>query len=135
MINFRVPDESDIPTIAGWIASDPEHSAKGMQPDFFFATDRLSLVLGDDEGPGIYVRVDPEAPESVRIHIQFSPNEVRSAKTLLRAWPEFSRRIWESGVKRMVFESKSSLLTAFCKRAFHFEQVEGADDYELLRAD
>lgn len=133
MINFRIPDETDIPTIATWIASDPEHSAKGMGPEFFFQDCQLSLVLGDDQGPGIYVRVDPEAPDSVRIHIQFSPNEVRSAKTLLRAWPEFSQRIWDSGVKRMVFESKSQLLAAFCKRAFHFRRVGTSDDYELVK--
>lgn len=131
MINFRTPDENDIPTIAVWIASDPEHY--GMKPEFFFDSEKLSLVLGDDQGPGLYVRCDPESPDAVRLHIQFSPNELKSAKTMLRAWPEFSARIWESGVKRMVFESRSKLLIAFCRRTFGFKRIGWSDDYELLK--
>lgn len=133
MISFRVPDESDIPIISQWIANDQEHSELGMKPEFFFEADRISLVLGDDEGPGLFVRVDPEMPDSVRIHIQFGLNEVRSAKTLLRGWPEFCKMVWDSGVKRMVFQSHSRLLIAFCCRAFQFTRVEGTDDYELIR--
>jgi hypothetical protein len=133
VIEFRVLAESDKELLKNWIAADPEHSAKGMTPDFFFNPTSISMAIGDYSGPGIFVRVDPEAPSSVRLHIQFSDNEVRSGKAMLRGWPTFSQGIWNSGVKRMVFESKSPLLIGFCKRCFGFSKVEGTDDYELLR--
>jgi hypothetical protein len=132
VIQFRLPEEGDRPIIEQWIALDPEHSANKMTSDFFFVDTTMSLVIGDDRGPGIFVRVDPEAPDSVRLHIQFGNNEVRSMKMLLRAWVPFKQGVWNSGVRRMVFESHSKLLIGFCKRVFGFERVPGKDhDYEL----
>jgi len=100
-----------------------------MTPDFFFQPGSLSLAIG--EPVGLYVRVDPEPPQSVRLHIQFGRNESRSGKTLLRAWPEFKQRIVEAGVRRMVFESASPRLIGFCKRCFGFQHRE-ENDYELM---
>jgi hypothetical protein len=134
MIQFRLPEESDKPIIEKWIAADPEHSAIGMKPDFFFVDTAMSLVVGDDRGPGIFMRVDPAAPNSVRLHIQFSPNEVRSAKAMLRGWEAFSQGVCNSGVTRMIFESKNKVLVGFCRRVFGFRKCEGENnDYELLR--
>ena len=129
MIEFRAPMESDKETIEHWISNDPDH--QGMKPDFFFNKGSMSLVLEDVFGPGLFVRIDPEPPSSVRLHIQFSPSEVRSGKTLLRGWPEFSKRIWGSGISRMVFESRTSHLIGFCRRCFGFQRVGTTDDYEL----
>src|ERR1700685_3135499 len=104
--------------------ADEDHSSKGMKPDFFFRKDALSMVIGDLHGPGLYVRLDSEPPDSVRLHIQFSDNCVRSGKTLLRAWPEFRQRVQDSGiVKRMVFESTTKNLIGFCSRCFGFRNV------------
>jgi hypothetical protein len=116
-----------------WIAADPEHSAKGMTPDFFFTDTRLSLVLGGELGAGLFVRLDPEENGTIRLHIQFSPDHLTSAKTLLRGWPMFLDRIKASGkVSRLIFQSVSPMLIGFCKRCFGFSQVPGSDDYELL---
>lgn len=131
LIIYRVPVEQDRPLMKQWIDADADHSERGMEPDFFFSNESMSLVLADKQGPGLFIRVDPEVPESVRIHIQFSPNYVKSAKMLLRGWDGFAQGVWNSGVKRMVFESKSSALVGFCTRIFNFKRVPESDDYEL----
>lgn len=128
MITFRRPQESDKEIITSWIAEDEDH--KGMEAEFFFREDALAMVIGDVRGPGLYVRLDSEPPDSVRLHIQFGPSLVKSGKTLLRAWPEFKARVEAAGVKRMVFESKSRHLIGFCSRCFGFKSC-GGNDYEL----
>lgn len=129
---FRRPTEEDKEVLLNWIALDPEHSAKGMTPDFFFKDDTLPMVIGDLCGPGLYVRLDSEPPDSVRLHVQFGPDKVRSGKSLLRAWPTFRAHVEASGVKRMVFESLSPQLVGFCRRCFGFTSVPGTDDFELM---
>jgi hypothetical protein len=128
---FRKPEEQDRDILATWILADSEHHEKGMTPDFFFSEKSLAMVIGDLRGPGLYIRLDSEPPESVRLHIQFSDNYVRSGKTLLRAWPTFKARVEAAGVKRMVFESVSPRLAGFCKRCFGFARVGDSNDYEL----
>lgn len=132
MIQFRVPVEADKSIIENWIACDAEHSEKRMTPEFFFVDTALAMVIGDDRGPGLFIRVDPATPDSVRLHIQFSPNEVKSMKNLLRGWAPFAQGVWNAGVKRMVFESKSKCLIGFCKGFFGFQHIAGTDDYELI---
>lgn len=129
MITFRSLVEEDKPIITNWIAKDPDHS--GMDAEFFYREDSLAMVVGDVSGPGLYIRLDSEPPESVRLHIQFSDNTVRSGKTMLRAWPEFKSRIESAGLKRMVFESRSPRLIGFCSRCFGFSRVGTGNDYEL----
>lgn len=103
-----------------------------MKPDFFFSNAGLSMVLGDVQGPGLYVRLDSEPPESVRLHIQYGPNFIRSGKTMLRGWAQFKERVTAAaGVNRMVFKSKSLQLVGFCQRCFGFTRVANTDDYEL----
>ncbi len=130
MITFRSPVESDKPILLEWILADEDH--KGMDPDFFFRQDALAMVIGDLSGPGLYVRLDSEPPDSVRLHIQFGENRVKSAKTLLKAWGEFRTRILAAGVRRIVFESHSYALIGFCCRCFGFRQVGDTADYELI---
>lgn len=127
-MNFRTLQEADRAELKAWIAADPEHSEKGMQPEFFFRNGSLSLAIG--EPVGLYVRLDPEPPESVRLHIQFGPNQRKSGMTLVRAWPVFLERVKDSGVKRMIYESASAQLIAFCKRCFGFQHI-GGNDYAL----
>lgn len=131
VISFRRPVEQDRETIATWIMADAEHHEKGMTPDFFFKEDSLAMVIGDLQGPGLYIRLDSEPPDSVRLHIQFSENAVKSGKTLLRAWPQFKERVQGAGVKRMVFETVNPSLSGFCIRCFGFKRVSGTNDYEL----
>src|SRR5258708_27763139 len=99
MITFRRPVEADKEIISSWLLADPEHSQLGMEAEFFFRKDAISMVIGDVQGPGLYVRLDSEPPDSVRLHIQFGPSLVKSGKTLLRAWPEFKARVEAAGVK------------------------------------
>lgn len=133
MIGFRKLVEADKEILTSWLLTDPEHHALGMEPEFFFREDALSMVIGDVQGPGLYVRIDSEPPDSVRLHIQFGPSLVKSGKTLLRAWPEFKARVEAAGVKRMIFESKSRHLIGFCSRCFGFKSC-GGNDYELRLA-
>lgn len=128
-MTFREPKESDKTEIKDWIAADPDHSGKGMTSDFFFRAGSLSMAIG--EPVGLYVRLDPEPPESVRLHIQFGPNQKKSGMTLVKAWPEFLEHVRKAGMKRMIFESVSPQLIGFCKRCFGFQHREG-NDYELL---
>jgi hypothetical protein len=129
-IGFRRLLESDKTILAEWIKADPEHA--GLSPDFFYANDKLAMVLEADQGPGLYLRLDPESCGTVRLHIQFGPNRRYSAITLRNGWPIFKERVLMSGkVARLVFESTSSALIRFCER-FGFRQIAGSNDYELL---
>lgn len=129
---FRKPEESDRETLLTWIMADPEHHEKGVTPDFFFSPDAVQMVIGDMYGPGLFVRIDSEPPDSVRLHIQFSTDQVKSAKSMLRAWPTFAERIAATKiVKRIVFESVTPRLIGFCCRAFGFRRVGESNDYEL----
>ena len=130
---FRRPQENDRETLLSWILADDEHREKGLTPDFFFSPGAMQMVIGDLHGPGLFVRIDSEPPDSVRLHIQFSTDQVRSAKSMLRAWPTFKARIAGTGlVHRIVFESASKSLIGFCCRAFGFRRVGETNDYELM---
>jgi hypothetical protein len=133
VIQFRKPHEQDIPIISEWIEADPEHSSKGMRPDFFFTNQAVSIAVLENGDPGLFMRIDPEAPTSVRVHMQFSPNSRLTAKVMLKGWPTVSQKIWQSGISRIVFESKSEPLIFFCQRAFGFKNILGSDEYELVR--
>src|SRR5262249_50542772 len=129
-VGFRKLVESDKAILETWIAGDSDHRGK-ITPEFFFTDIHLAMVLGDKE-PGLFLRIDPEG-ESVRLHIQFSTDWRRSAKTMLRGWSEVRDRVGAAGAKRIVFESTSGPLIGFCKRAFGFQQVQGnRNDYELM---
>lgn len=132
-IGFRYVIPGDRPLMEQWIAKDPDHRFKGMCSDFFFTPGTMSFVIFDEDGPALFVRVDPEPPESARVHIQFSDNEVRSAKAMLRGWPEFMERVYGCGIRRMVFESNSPKLINFCQRCFGFQRVGTSHDYELVK--
>lgn len=132
-VGFRHVTMEDFTMIMSWLSHDQDHLERGMTPAFFYEPDKLSLAIFDEQGPGIFVRVDPEPPNSARIHIQFSDSQVRSAKTLLRGWPDFCERVWESGVTRMVFESHSPKLINFCQRTFGFRRVGETQDFELVK--
>jgi len=130
VIEFRRLTESDKPILAEWIASDPEHA--GLTPEFFYANDRLAMVLEAERGPGLYLRLDPESCGTVRLHIQFGPDRRYSAITLRDGWPIFKERVLLSKkVVRLVFESTSNALIRFCQR-FGFQKIEGSNDFELL---
>lgn len=133
-VTFRKPQGTDDwRTLLDWIAADPEHREKDMKPDFFLTEGGLKLVLGNNRAPGLFLRLDPEANGTVRLHIQFGPDKITSAKTMLRGWPPFMDRVKASGkVSRLIFQSTSGTLIGFCKRCFGFSQVPGTNDYELL---
>ncbi|MCU1305177.1 MAG: hypothetical protein JWQ87_5461 [Candidatus Sulfotelmatobacter sp.] len=133
-ITFRKTAESlDRDILYDWIAADPEHSAKGMTPDFFYAPDIFAVALDNGTTPGLYVRLDPETAGTVRLHIQFGTNRRVSAITMVKAWPTFLQTVKAAGkVSRLIFESVSPPLIAFCKRRFGFTQVGTTNDYELL---
>lgn len=133
MTTCRNLQESDYPLIQAWIASDPEHATQNMRPEFFGASSTLSLVFENDGHPSLFVRLDPYPDHTVRLHIQFGPSQVTSAKAMILGWPDFMQRVWTSGVQRMIFETHNPRLAAFCSRVFGFRRVAGTDDYELFK--
>ena len=136
-MRIRPLTEADKLTIAAMIARDPEHSAKGMRPEFFFADNgTLSICCEDDHGPVFFMRLDPSPPESIRIHIQFDEDlgmAIRTAKTLIDSFDQVTAKCRRMpSCKRIVFESMSeSLRRFFCRDRFGFRPVAGTADLEL----
>jgi hypothetical protein len=133
-VHFRFVAETDRPTLDKWIAMDADHAGK-ITADFFLACAKPSfpIAVEDKEGIVMFLRFDPE-PETktTRVHIQFEEDaEYRTGKTLFRGFPVVARKLWETGCRRLVFDTINPKLSAFCQRLWGFKQVEGTQDWEL----
>lgn len=128
---FRKVRAEDFPQIDYWISLDSDHIKKGMTHEFF--TVNVCFVVEDELGPVMYIRLDPELPISMRVHIQFEAgNESRTARAFIKGFPKVQEEIYKTGARRMVFDSVSPKLTAFCERMFGYTRVGETDDYELM---
>lgn len=129
---LRAINDLDIPIITEWIAKDPDHSAKGMTADFFRQPDTISFAIDDDQGPIMYVRLDPLDADIVRLHIQFNETERRrTALALMRYFPEVRSRIADAKAKYIVFDSESARLVSFCMERFGFVHSPDSNLYFL----
>jgi len=139
-LNIRRLTEDDKPILKSMIAWDMDHTAKALQPEFFYAHG-LCLCFEDEDGPVFYVRLDCEtsvnhpitqSPDTVRVHIQFDERiPLRTLRTLKQGFEVVKDRCRVAGARRMVFDSLSPHLRTFCRRRFGFRDVPGTADLEL----
>jgi hypothetical protein len=121
---------SDKPLLDQWIANDPEHRALFL-PEFFYEVNRVSFVIEDNQGPVMFVKLDPHPPE-MRLFIQFSNSPSRVAKAMLKHFSTVRDIVRKTGAKSMVFDTKNPKLASFCEKAFGFKCVGQSSDYRLL---
>jgi hypothetical protein len=127
---FRAISVIDRPLIDEWIEVDEDHKSKGMTSDFFYEKGRISVVVEDEQGPTMYIRLDAEPP-TMRLHIEFCPSKRRVARSLLKSYPKFAEQVKKTGATRMVFDTVNPDLARFCERALGFVHVEGTNDWEV----
>jgi hypothetical protein len=135
-MNIRKLIPEDRAILTRMILDDPDHRARGVTPEFFDVPqpNKISLCFEDDDGPVFYVRFDcDEAPETVRVHIQFDQlHPLRTGRTLVLGFEVVKDRCLIAGAKRLVFDSISATLREFCMRRFGFQPIGGTADLELL---
>lgn len=130
---IRPIELEDWETIARMIERDPDHTARGMTADFFFAPGVMNLAFEDLHGPVFFVRLDPEMSGSVRVHIQFDTSQpLRTVRTLSTGFTIVKERCEVAGATRMVFDSLDGKLRQFCMRHFGFQAITGTADLELM---
>lgn len=101
------------------IRNDPEHTAKGLTPDFFFTPGTESIVFEDEQGPVFALRLS----HVMRVDMQFyaDVDKGRVAKTLVEGFEWLRDRGRAQGYTEMIFESVSKLLVRFCQRRLGFK--------------
>lgn len=129
-IMIRKLQFNDRSLLQGWIAEDPWHKDTFL-PEFWYEKDRISFIVEDDLGPALIVKLVPEPP-AMRLFIQFGSDQKRSAKAMLSNFDQVKSWVQKTGASSIIFESTSSTLIAFCKKAFKFNQIEDKDDYQLI---
>jgi hypothetical protein len=77
----------------------------------------------EEDKPIFWVR----GTKALRLYIHFnSDKDFRSnRKALLEGFPSFTEQARKAGFTELLFDSKSPLLVAFCKKHFAFEEREG----------
>lgn len=143
-MNIRALRYHDRATINRFIATDAEHTAKGMTADFFFPeppkhptpmdpccqVKDLALCFEDDAGPVFYMLLATEAPD-IRLHIQFDENmTLRTVRMLKQAYEVVKEKCRQAGAHKMVFDSINGPLRTFCMNHFGFQPVSGTADLE-----
>lgn len=121
---------SDYPLLADWISMDATHYGEFL-PEFWYERDRISLVVEDENIPTMIVKLAPEPQTSMRMFIQFSPDQKRVAKAMLRNFDEVKSLIAKTGAQKIVFDTLNPDLAAFCQHAFKFVPAEQENNYQL----
>lgn len=123
--------------LAGMILRDPDHQARGVEPDFFFAH-QLCMCFEDDKGPVFFARLDVEIGAnyhpipSIRLHTQFDSDiPLRTARTLAAGFEVVKDRCRLADVERLVFDSIDGRLRDFCINRLGFKPVAGTADLEM----
>jgi len=133
-MKFTPSTEQDIEQLTEWIKADPYH--KGCLDPLWWLTGQglLCYCLQDEKGPTMYVRLDKDG-DLLRIHTQFAPqsevSKIRTAKSLLWAFPKMRDVAKKNNLTGFVFKSISEKLITFMQIAFSFVPI-GNDDYQLL---
>lgn len=125
MVKIRPLTEADRPLLEQWIATDPHHQNGEISADFFYAPDTNALVYEDEHGIVFVARF----ARTLRIHMQFSPDEKRNAAVMLEGFPILEFNAKEAGFKELIFDSMFRPLIVFCKRKLGFR----ASPDELVR--
>jgi hypothetical protein len=119
--------------IAQWIARDPEHVAKQIQPEFFYR---------NEPGVGCYLLLDAQGPiyfwrtsNVVRLDSQFGPSDTpeqreRNREALVSGMDWLAGQCGTRGATEILFESVAPLLRRLAIQRMGCEAMPG----ELVRS-
>jgi len=131
-IDFREPNEFDLPQIARWIAKDscPQHN--DVDPRFWIpevddAGERKvgtkTIAVTCDGEPVFFIKLE----NIMRCYIQFAPEDERDKSAtsigLKKAFLTIAAGAKSLGYREMIYESKSESLIDFFSK-FKFEEVK-----------
>lgn len=131
-IDFREPNEADLPQISRWIAEDscPQHH--GVDPKFWLpevdkdgnrVVGTESIAVTEDGKPVFYLRLE----NVMRCYIQFPPDAERDPLTtkiaLKKAFLTVAAGAKANSYREIIFETKSEGLAGFFSK-FNFAPVE-----------
>jgi|GEM_PF-2276416 len=129
----REATEDDRKLLEEWIAADPDHAAKKVQPEFFYEK---------QPGVGCYLLCDAEGPiyfwktsNVVRLDAQFGPSEhsadkLRNRDALIEGMDWLARMCAAKGATEILFDSVVPLLRRLAIRQMGCEAMPG----ELVRS-
>jgi hypothetical protein len=108
-LKLRKVTEDDRAKIVAFIANDPFHKDAGTS-DFFFEPFADSMVISDDEGHEIFVRI----ARALRVNAVFDARESEANKKLMAELAAFLKQSGEeSGFREVVYTSANPRLRAF----------------------
>jgi len=129
----RLATESDAPLIAAWIAADPDHRAKGMEPEFFYEFEAGvgCYALCDEEGPVYFWRTS----NVVRLDAQFGPaqseaDRARNRNALVDGMDWLATMCAARGAVEILFDSAAPLLRSLAIHVMGCDALPG----ELVRS-
>jgi len=134
-MDYRTPDENDIPQLEEWISQDVFHQGRLTAKHWIPALDAEGqpekgvrhLAVSDESGVIFYLRLT----NVMRAEVQFPPagDSVRIAKGLREAFSFVSLTAKKMGYREMIFDSVSNHLIAFFKK-LGFEPIK--DHYKVV---
>lgn len=131
-MKFTPTTVDDLPQLADWAASDPEHREHNDPSWWLTGTGWLAFCFEDKHGPVFYCKVEQEG-DLYRLHCQFAPTDRvskrRLAVAMLKVLPVLNSRIAKAGGKGVVFNSISPELIQFYAK-LGFKSAE-QNDYVL----
>ena len=131
MVIFRQLTKEDQPLLADAIDNDAFHSG-WLLTEFFYNPESLSVVLSDEIGPVLVVRMKPSVDHTVKIFIQFTQQDrIRTARVLREGFPTFRETLRKAGFTRIVFDSESPKLIRFVKQ-FGFQKIPNVAHHYAL---
>jgi len=126
MLKSRSVTEQDRTKLEEWIRLDPDHAGK-CKPDFWLKPEEKvrQFAIQDEQGDIFFVR----AENILRLHIQFSPEKIRTAKAIEEFTPAIASGAKKEGYKQLIFESLFQPLIHFLnKRGFRSSKDEQVYD-------
>jgi hypothetical protein len=127
MLKQRSVSEQDRTKLEEWIKADPDHAGR-CKADFWLPSDESRVrkfMVQDEHGDLFFVR----AENILRLHIQFCPDKIRTAKGISEFTPLIAHGAKKEGYKQLIFESVFEPLIHFLnKRGFRASKDEQVMD-------
>lgn len=125
----------DVEKLTRWIQADPYHK-DCLNPVWWLTGQGFqSFRLDDSVGATMYVRLDKDVEDLLRIHIQFGPesevSKSRVVKAIIKTLPVIAQFAKTVGMKGLIYRSVSKSLINFLQIKFGFTPVGSDSDYKL----